>query len=127
MTEKLKPCPFCGSNAYMRDHRLSFSIACDACGATVVGIRAPEPTEEMPDEYWNEIKKTAIDKWNTRLVEETVKELQDTLRNGLRYDEETNTYQLVWTEDQIRGAEKTAQEILESTSFVEAKRDVQNT
>lgn len=66
---EIKLCPFCGSSAEIGDHRLMFSVDCLTCKAGVLGVRAPEPDEQESecDEYWNFIKATAIDAWNSRV------------------------------------------------------------
>lgn len=61
----LKSCPFCGGNPELEDCRTIWVVSCN-CGATVLGDRAPEPEDEMPDEYWLKFEKSAIDKWNSR-------------------------------------------------------------
>ncbi len=66
MTEHLKPCPFCGSAAVLEDNRLSWTARCPTCGARVMGERAPEPEEELPDSYWQPFRQSAIDRWNRR-------------------------------------------------------------
>jgi hypothetical protein len=62
---ELKPCPFCNGKAALHDNRLSWYIDCE-CGAFISGEYAPEPDCEMPSEYWDMYRMTAIDAWNTR-------------------------------------------------------------
>lgn len=64
--EALKPCPFCGGAPILEDHRLVWSVTCDGCPASATGMRAPEPEEEMPDDYWLKYEKSAITAWNRR-------------------------------------------------------------
>ena len=66
MSTDLKPCPFCGSSATLEDNRLVWFVRCDGCGAVVMGDRAPEPEVEMPGEYWDPFRQSAIDHWNRR-------------------------------------------------------------
>ena len=54
MSEKLKPCPFCGGEADIRKPATSFGltrIKCNGCGAFAAfqGRR----TRGIPAEYWN--------------------------------------------------------------------------
>ena len=65
----LLPCPFCGSEAVLRDDRTLWAVDCtnSECRAIVLGIRAPEPTKDMSDKYWEGIRQTAIDRWNKRI------------------------------------------------------------
>lgn len=64
MTDKLKPCPFCGKTPIMRrcmeeyppdeggEYEIGVTISCVECGI------------EMSDEYRSEV----FDKWNTRVA-----------------------------------------------------------
>lgn len=67
MSEKLLPCPFCGSDPILEDHRLVWGITCE-CGVSVLGSRAPEPDGEMSDSYWADFEQSAIDHWNRRAI-----------------------------------------------------------
>ena len=62
---ELLPCPFCGSQAELEDHRTIWAVRC-VCGCCVLGERAPEPEADMPLEYWSHFEKSAIDAWNRR-------------------------------------------------------------
>lgn len=64
----LSPCPFCGSEATLDDERLLWVVHCSSCGACVLGDRAPEPEEELPESYWEPFRQSAVDNWNRRLV-----------------------------------------------------------
>lgn len=66
----LNECPHCGSPAALDDCRTIWRVICTsaACGALVLGDRAPEPDGEMGEAYWNGIKQTAIDRWNARAI-----------------------------------------------------------
>lgn len=64
MTDKLKPCPFCGNvgpSIYEDIHSYGeirhFTVECDACSATVWGV--PYESEGMAIE-------TAVERWNRR-------------------------------------------------------------
>jgi hypothetical protein len=65
MTTSLKPCPFCGATPELEDCRTMWVVRC-ACGACVLGERAPEPEREMGREYWKRFEQSAIDAWNRR-------------------------------------------------------------
>jgi hypothetical protein len=62
----LKPCPFCGSPGAIEDHRLQWVVRCTSCSACVLGERAPEPEDDLPDAFWSQIRQTAVDAWNRR-------------------------------------------------------------
>jgi len=64
--DELKPCPFCGGEATIKDHRTIWVVNCTNCDAVMLGERAPEPETEMPDDYWLYFEETAIKAWNTR-------------------------------------------------------------
>lgn len=64
MKHELHRCP-CGSDPSLEDHRLRWMVACDSCGALIMGDRAPEPDEDMPDSYWESFEQSAVDKWNS--------------------------------------------------------------
>ncbi len=68
MSDKLKPCPFCGSEPQLIDARLGWYVQCATCDATVVGPRVNElnSEEEAKAINWGSIEQAAIDKWNTR-------------------------------------------------------------
>lgn len=59
--EKLKPCPFCGGDAEIGDHRASVYVECTECGATSAEIMAHI-------DYC--AKDIAIEKWNERINHE---------------------------------------------------------
>jgi hypothetical protein len=66
MSEALKPCPFCGNaDPTLEDHRLLWVVTC-ACGASVLGERAEEPTGAETTEFWQAIKHSAVERWNKR-------------------------------------------------------------
>ena len=65
-TPALKPCPFCGGTATLEDQRLMWAARCTSCGACVLGDRAPEPEDEMPEAYWESFRRSAVDRWNRR-------------------------------------------------------------
>jgi guanylate kinase len=67
LPEIIKPCPFCGGEANVEDHRLVWSIICSNCGACVLGDRAPEPETDLPDSYCESIRQSAITRWNHRI------------------------------------------------------------
>jgi hypothetical protein len=63
---ELKRCPFCGSPAVLEDERLIYVVRCTSCSACVLGERAPEPDEDLPDGYWEPFRQSAVDRWNRR-------------------------------------------------------------
>jgi len=65
---KLRPCPFCGSEAELIDNRLSWHVRCTKCRVVVIGTKVAELESEADVELydWNTIKQSAIDRWNTR-------------------------------------------------------------
>ena len=64
--ERLAPCPFCGSEASLEDERLQWVVRCSSCCACVLGDRAPEPEQELPESYWAPFRQSAVDRWNCR-------------------------------------------------------------
>jgi hypothetical protein len=64
--ERLLPCPFCGSEASLEDERLRWVVRCSSCSACVLGDRAPEPEQELPESYWEPFRQSAVDRWNCR-------------------------------------------------------------
>ena len=68
----LAECPHCGSEAKMDDCRTIFRVVCTSstCGALVLGERAPEPEDgdEYPEGYWERFEQTAVDRWNSRVM-----------------------------------------------------------
>ena len=64
--ERLLPCPFCGGEATLNDHRLLWVVHCSSCSACVMGNQAPEPEEESPESYWEPFRQSAVDNWNRR-------------------------------------------------------------
>ena len=58
MTENLKRCPFCGSEAEFNSDEFGEGVCCKSCGATMHnGV------------YGEEGRKLASAEWNTRLIE----------------------------------------------------------
>ena len=54
MSEKLKPCPFCGGKATQRDNSLAgWMVFCDTAGCRVVTETAPFDTRDQAIEAWN--------------------------------------------------------------------------
>lgn len=66
MTEELKPCPFCGGNAYhlscYNGTDFWWEIACCHCGAMVASRKTVFPRNE-------EARDDAIKKWNRRVTQ----------------------------------------------------------
>lgn len=83
--EALKDCPFCGCVPNLEDHRTIWAVRC-SCGACVLGKRAPEPEEEMPNAYWKEFEISAIDAWNTRTPNKIRAAIEQPERKGLFID-----------------------------------------
>lgn len=72
MTEEIKDCPFCGSQAYLEESERgedclgdAWVIACVTCPCEMVANRNDRPTANFPDE-----KDAVITKWNTRVDDE---------------------------------------------------------
>jgi hypothetical protein len=63
---RLLPCPFCGSEAILEDERLLWVVRCSSCCVCVLGDRAPEPEQELPESYWAPFRQSAVDLWNRR-------------------------------------------------------------
>ena len=58
MTDKLKPCPFCGGESEFNSDEFGEGVCCKSCGATLHnGL------------YGEEGRKLASAEWNTRLIE----------------------------------------------------------
>ena len=55
MTEKLKPCPFCGGEAKLRNEGCCIFVKCKNCGAEagLVHISAEYCANEKAAEAWN--------------------------------------------------------------------------
>lgn len=75
MTEELKPCPFCGAPAVLKqnsgneNYNMSFWIACTRCGVTGGSVEGPSPYGFNPQ--WAkrdvpEAKAMAAEAWNRR-------------------------------------------------------------
>lgn len=66
MTDKLKPCPFCGENAYLSNcyngTNYWWQITCTLCGASVSSQTTFFPCDEKG-------RDEAIKKWNRRVAE----------------------------------------------------------
>lgn len=68
MNEQLKPCPFCGGEAYLQTH-YKFCISCIDC-------RADIPVKESEAD--------AVAHWNRRVLDDAVNTILEQLRsNGL--------------------------------------------
>lgn len=73
---KLKPCPFCGGEAYEDSCDILINIGCNKCGYHMAFKGLLRPKEEHPDRpiasvdgkiiYYKEAYEDAIKKWNTR-------------------------------------------------------------
>jgi hypothetical protein len=71
----LKPCPFCGGEAEVKDYRVGFAVECTGCKVHVYGTSMAHLDHIGNDEEseaafakvdWNTVKQTAIDAWNRR-------------------------------------------------------------
>ena len=63
----VKPCPFCGSEARLKQHyklKNVWYVQCTNCG-----IRTPNSVQ-YPYQAWQEVKYLAVLDWNTRLGED---------------------------------------------------------
>lgn len=60
MSEELKPCPFCGSHATIRQNFHGFYVECDNIDCRAVGS-------------WDLGASGAIEKWNTRPLEDALR------------------------------------------------------
>lgn len=58
MTDKLKPCPFCGGKAYYYYERGNDSIVCEECGAKLTYFDFGDANDEL------------VKQWNARPIEE---------------------------------------------------------
>lgn len=91
----LAPCPFCGSTAELEDHRLCWFVRCSGCGAGVMGDRAPEPEQDLLENYWESFRRSAVERWNQRtsaalavpvakvVTDEEAQQLFDSLRTPI--------------------------------------------
>lgn len=80
MTEKLKPCPFCGGTPELIDNNpcaVIIYVRCPKCKAMIV--REPENAEDTADK---DAKQAVIEAWNTRKLTPT-QEHADELYEGL--------------------------------------------
>ena len=72
MTETLKSCPFCGSEAEFNPDEFGEGVCCKSCGATLHnGV------------YGEEGRKLASADWNTRPIENELEEENARLREAL--------------------------------------------
>ncbi|WAP91184.1 restriction alleviation protein [Vibrio phage vB_VviC_ZQ26] len=62
MSEKLKPCPFCGHDAKMARVAKGWSVFCSCCGAEVMAITLEQTSRQIFKQ-----KLRAIDNWNKRV------------------------------------------------------------
>ena len=97
--EKLKPCPFCGGEAYIQSafyDYMHYWCICEVCKA---GAYAKSPDDDTAE--------GAIKAWNTRISNTEIENLQSQLQNIVNeyndigagyywYDETVNKY--VWKE-----------------------------
>jgi len=67
MTDKLKPCPFCGDSGvvYIQDHHSWYRVECSGCDAR------SDPSCQS--------KKEAIAAWNTRAIDQKLERIKTLL------------------------------------------------
>ena len=58
MNEQLKPCPFCGGEAYLEDNEIDYLVVCSRCNTAVI------PPGEEPGA--TATREEAIKAWNRR-------------------------------------------------------------
>lgn len=75
MSERLKPCPFCGGEAIIKATVKSYGFtiwcACEKCNARTEGFCPDTNRENDTMENIEECKKRAIKEWNRRANDET--------------------------------------------------------
>ena len=72
MTDKLKPCPFCGNEAEFNSDEFGEGVCCKSCGATLHnGV------------YGEQGRKLASADWNTRPIEDELEAENARLREAL--------------------------------------------
>lgn len=96
MTDKLKPCPFCGGNAKVREtgyrkwdgsHRRFYIVECECCTVNIE----------------NDKKEEAITSWNTRKPMDRIVEQLEKLRQEYPYKvvgeyDTYSTYNEAWSD-----------------------------
>ena len=103
MTEKLKTCPFCGSEAEFNSDEFGESVCCKSCGATLHnGV------------YGEESRKLASADWNARPIEDELEAENARLREALEVIAKSNFYFARGEEDkQLRRVCEIARNALE--------------
>src|SRR5690348_6422501 len=64
MESELLSCA-CGGIGILEDHRTIFSVTCNQCDVTVLGIRVSEEKAGIKNKkFWEDIRQSAIKRWN---------------------------------------------------------------
>lgn len=94
MTDKLKPCPFCGGEAFKRSYDRLIQIGCESCGYTrgFCGIIQSKIDTGVPIRYeggkistyeWydKDAREKAVEAWNTRKPMDRIVEQLEEVKN----------------------------------------------
>ena len=96
MTDKLKPCPFCGGESEFNSDELGEGVCCQSCGATLHNGVYGEEGRKLASADWNarpiedklheEIEE--LEEENTRLQRKLNESIDDNYKNALKIQQQ---------------------------------------